>query len=140
MSALRVVQPRRVRALAILFVVIGITAFEGSGARGPAAWIGFALLAGGLAILDGLAEGRLGLRQAALAVVIMGTAAALWSALVMFLFSTLELPIPIFVYAVLAISLPGAASAAWALSRDRSVRTPAAVHALPHRGGRTRAA
>ncbi|MGH2723605.1 MAG: hypothetical protein ACRDI0_04930 [Actinomycetota bacterium] len=115
--ALRVAEPGRIRTVAIVLVVGGLAAFEASSARGPVAWAAFVLLAGGIGGLDALHERRLGWRQGAVVLVFLGTGLAVWSGLVAFLLRVFFLPVPAYVWAALAISLPVGAAGAWLVVR-----------------------
>jgi hypothetical protein len=115
--ALRVAEPKRIRALAIVLAVLGLAAFEASGARGPVAWAGFALLAGGIGGFDALHERRLGWHQGAVALVFLSTGLAVWSGLVALLLRMFLLPVPAYVWVALAVSLPVGAAGAWLLVR-----------------------
>lgn len=137
--ALRVADPRRVRGVGIVLTVGGVTAFEEAGAHGPVAWAGFLLLAVGLAVLDGVSQRRLGPRQIGLASMLVGTTAFLWSALVVALLALFGLPVPGFVYVVLALSVPVVVAGAWLLVKVSARRRSAAVTGRAARG-RARAA
>jgi hypothetical protein len=104
--ALRVAVPERIRAVAIACVAAGIALLEESAVQGWVAWVGSGLFSVGVALFDGLGEGRLGGRQAGMVMLLMGLAGATWASLVIILTRVfLETPVSPALYAVLALSL-----------------------------------
>lgn len=104
--ALRVAVPERIRAVAISCVAVGIALLDESAAHGWLAWVGSGLFSVGVALYDGLSEGRMGPRQAGMVLLLLGLAGASWSVLVIFLtIAFLEAPVSHLLYAALALSL-----------------------------------
>jgi hypothetical protein len=104
--ALRVAAPERIRAVAITSAVAGIALLEGSAAHGWLAWVGSGLFSVGVALFDGLSEGRVGPRQAGMVLLLLGLAGTGWAGLVIFLtVAFLESPISHLLYAALTLSL-----------------------------------
>lgn len=116
--ALRVVVPERIRAVAITCVVAGIALLDASAAHGWLAWVGSGLFSVGVALFDGLSEGRIGPRQAGMVLLLLGLAGAGWAGLVIFLTVVfLEAPVSHLLYAALTLSVV-AVVGGFALRRD----------------------
>jgi hypothetical protein len=114
--ALRVVVPERVRTAAIVCLALGVVLLDESSAQGWGAWFSAALFSTGAALFDGLDEGRLGARQVGMIALLLGLAAATWSALVIVLTSAfLETSVSPLLFVLLAVAL--AAMAAGAMLR-----------------------
>ena len=103
--------------MAISCVAVGIALLDESAAHGWVAWVGSGLFSVGVALYDGLSEGRVGPRQAGMVLLLLGLAGASWSVLVILLtVAFLEAPVSHLLYAALGGSLV-ALAAGFALRR-----------------------
>jgi hypothetical protein len=111
--ALRVAVPERVRAAAIVCLALGVVLLDESSAQGWGAWLSAALFSSGVALFDGVDEGRLGGRQVGMIALLLGLAAASWSALVIVLTSAfLEASVSPVLFVLLAVGLAAMAAGA----------------------------
>lgn len=92
---MRVAVPERLRTAGIVCLVAGLAFLDESAVQGWVAWVGVFLLSTGVALFDGIDEGRLGGRQVGMITLLLGLAAGTWAALVIVLTHLfLEAPVP----------------------------------------------
>jgi hypothetical protein len=84
---------RPLRTIGIASGAVGAFAVESSGVSGPWAVVGGVLLSVALAAFDALGRGRIGRRQAGLAVTALAAALGTWAGAVTIFLTLLELPV-----------------------------------------------